>query len=118
MLAAAGASVAVVIWLLLPRPSAINAENAAKIQQGMTLDEVEAILGGPPRFDATGRVSYCLTGIPGGRPLTPNLREWTSNEVLVMVWLGPDNRVERRVAIAVRRESADEMFRRWLGCSR
>jgi hypothetical protein len=113
---AAGAPVAVVIWLLLPpRPSAINAENAAKVQQGMTLEEAEAVLGGPPRFDATGRVTYRLTGIPGGRPLTPNLREWTSNEVLVMVWLDPDNRVERRVTIAVRRESVNEMFRRWLG---
>ncbi len=32
---------------LWPRPSAITAENTARIRDGMTLDEVEAILGGP-----------------------------------------------------------------------
>src|SRR4051794_5517470 len=43
----------VVAWWALPRPSAINPENAAKIKEGMTLTEVEAILGGPPRDEST-----------------------------------------------------------------
>ena len=34
------------VWLLWPQP-AITPENAAKIKQGMTLMEVEAILGAP-----------------------------------------------------------------------
>jgi hypothetical protein len=38
------------VWLLWPR-TAITRENAAKIRDGMTLTEVEAILGGP----ATGQ---------------------------------------------------------------
>lgn len=42
-------------WLLWPR-TAITRENAAKIQIGMTLAEVEAILGGPVRNDATGPI--------------------------------------------------------------
>ena len=37
------------VWAILPRPSAINRENAAKIKEGMTLAEVEAILGGRAR---------------------------------------------------------------------
>jgi hypothetical protein len=46
------------ICLLWPQtPSAINRENAAKIQPGMTLEEVEAILGGSARHDFAGLVS-------------------------------------------------------------
>jgi outer membrane protein assembly factor BamE (lipoprotein component of BamABCDE complex) len=45
---------AVGIWLLWPRPSAITKENANRIQVGMTLQEVEAILGGPARDDTHG----------------------------------------------------------------
>ena len=41
------------VWLLLPT-TAITRENAAKIQEGMTLAEVEAILGGPARSEADG----------------------------------------------------------------
>ena len=37
------------VWLLWPRPSAITSENAAKIQVGMTLAEVEVILGARAR---------------------------------------------------------------------
>jgi hypothetical protein len=43
----------VVTWWALPRPSAIHQENAAKVKEGMTLAEVEAILGGPPRDEST-----------------------------------------------------------------
>jgi outer membrane protein assembly factor BamE (lipoprotein component of BamABCDE complex) len=41
-----------VAWLLLARETAITRENAAKIENGMTQAEVEAILGGPARNDA------------------------------------------------------------------
>jgi hypothetical protein len=34
-------------WLLRPRPTAITEENYGAIRVGMTLEEVEAILGGP-----------------------------------------------------------------------
>jgi hypothetical protein len=117
VLAVVGAAVALAVgtWLLRPQPSLITADNAARIREGMTLDEVEAILGGPARHDATGRVSYCLEGIPGVRPISPAMREWTSDEVLVMVWIGEDGRVQRRLAVPVRRDRIDEIVRRWLG---
>jgi hypothetical protein len=44
-----------VAWLVWPR-TAITRENAEKIQEGMTLAEVETILGGPPRDETTGPV--------------------------------------------------------------
>jgi hypothetical protein len=43
-------------WLLWPKSTAITRESAAKIQKGMTLAEVEAILGGPARDDTTGLI--------------------------------------------------------------
>ena len=39
-------------WVLWPR-TAITRENAAKIVKGMTLGEVEALLGGPERIETT-----------------------------------------------------------------
>src|SRR5262245_10142275 len=40
-------------WLLWPR-TAITRENGEKIHEGMTQAEVEAILGGPARDEASG----------------------------------------------------------------
>jgi hypothetical protein len=56
ILAVAGTVVmlAVGAWLFWPR-TAITRENAAKIQRGMTLAEVEAILGGPARDETPKR---------------------------------------------------------------
>ena len=44
---------AIGVWTLWPR-TAITEENAAKLRPGMTLAEVEAILGGPARIETTG----------------------------------------------------------------
>jgi hypothetical protein len=106
VLAAAGAAIALAVgsWPRLPR-TAITWENAAKVRPGMTLDEAEAALGGPARHDATGRVSYCLTGIEGFDPAAPRPPEWVSDEVLVMVYLDASHRVQRCVVVPVRRES-------------
>jgi hypothetical protein len=53
------AMLAVVLW---PR-TAITRENAAKIQAGMTLPEVAALLGGPARDEGMG-VAEDLVGQP------------------------------------------------------
>jgi hypothetical protein len=42
----------VAFWLAKPR-TAITRENAARIQEGMTLAEVETMLGGPPTGQPT-----------------------------------------------------------------
>lgn len=59
--------VAAVLW---PRPSAITRENQAKVHEGMTRDEFEAILGGPPRDESSGPTEYDPNGptpVPGRR---------------------------------------------------
>jgi hypothetical protein len=102
-------------YLMQPR-TVITRENAAKIQPGMTLAEVEATFGGPARNEATERVSYCLTGIKGFDPSVPRPPEWVSEEVLVMVYLDANHRVQRCVPVDVRREdSLVEIIRRRLG---
>jgi hypothetical protein len=55
---------AVGVWLLWPR-TAITPENAAKIQVGMPLPEVEAILGGPQRLEG----SASFASLAGAEPL-------------------------------------------------
>src|SRR4051812_9676536 len=50
--AAVAVGLAVGVWVLWPHTE-ITPENAAKIRKGMTLAEVEAILGGPARCDTT-----------------------------------------------------------------
>jgi len=59
LLAVAGT--AVFAYLLHPR-SAINRENFEKIREGMTLAEVEAILGGPARLEEHGPWHCCERG--------------------------------------------------------
>jgi hypothetical protein len=101
-------------WLFWPR-TAITWENAHKVTPGMALEEVEGILGGPARNDTTGMVSYCLTGIEGFDPGATRPSEWISDEVLVMVYLDANQRVQRCVPVAVRRENTLEAVRRKLG---
>lgn len=68
-------------WRFVPPASAINRANAMKITPGMTLAEVEAILGGPAR-DESGLIEEaetCLTPrtftTPDGRMWVPGVRD-------------------------------------------
>jgi hypothetical protein len=120
------------LWLLWPR-TAITLENAAQIREGMTKQEVEAILGGPPRNETTGPVTVepadatALLQFAVAEPVhgiklldeqadPPSLRTWRSNQALVCVALDPGERVLRFVAIPLRRvdETLLDMLRRWL----
>jgi hypothetical protein len=114
IVAVVGATVALAVgaWLLWPR-TAITRENAAKIREGMTLAEVEAILGGPARDDYTG-------------PLLPDgpaelacvaLPRWASDRVVIWVSFDADGRVEWSEKVHTRRieESPLDRVRRWLG---
>jgi hypothetical protein len=111
--------------------SPINRENAAQLVPGLPLAEVERILGGPARNDATGPITTDPTGHPSDGPLLwrtyayrmrslwdrpRETKEWWSNTLVVRVDLDGDARVERCECIAVRRinESPLDMIRRWL----
>jgi hypothetical protein len=121
---------------LEPFQPAINDKNAARIQVGMTLADVEAILGGPARDVATGALEpenellgtaeYWAAGVnidlyraETQCPDSPDARciyAWTTNHVMVVVHLDRQGRVNDSYRIGVRRvhESLLDMLRRWL----
>jgi hypothetical protein len=98
----------VAAWLLWPR-TAITPENYEKIQAGMTLAEVEAILGGPARDETAGPPRTAM--IQSVRPD----REWNSDRVSIWVYLDAEGRVRECRAIPVPAESGLDRLRRWLG---
>jgi hypothetical protein len=126
----------VAAWLLWPR-TAITRENAARIQPGMTLAEVEAILGGAARSDTTGPVNLDPAATSDAleqawflekvvrvwedaldrQDDTPRSLWWKSNNVAIRVRFDPQGRVSECLAFPMRRvdEAPLAMLRRWLG---
>ena len=112
-----------VAWLLWPRTAitTITEQNAEKIREGMTVAEVEAILGGPGRSESTGRFIPAMSNEQFReiairfRPAEPH-SEWQSNQVRVLVRFDPAGRVQEWTCFPVRRESESsvDMLRRWL----
>ncbi len=121
-------------WLLWPR-SAITRENAAKIRVGMTLVEVQTILGGPPRDETTGPfvldpdfvepAGEDWTGTLQGRwidfmfvepPRAPRRVMWHSDQVVIWVRCNAAGCVNACDHFPLRRaeESPLDMLRRWL----
>ncbi len=92
--------VGVLLWTTRPPETAITRNNAAKIRKGMAEEEVQAILGGPPRLEMTGRpvdvddaaVSprTATIWLKGASDLT--VHHWASDEVQVSVAFGTDGR--------------------------
>ena len=66
-------------WILWtrPPPTAITLENASNVRPGMTLNEVELILGGPQRNDSTGPTCICYYEI-GENDEPQRTPEWYS----------------------------------------
>jgi hypothetical protein len=118
----------VIAWLFWPR-TAITRENAARIQMGMTLAEVEAILGGPARDDSSGprikegdppeaaesSIFLFQLAVSGVRVQHP-CKLWESDRVLIRVDFDD---VEKRVTgtdflpVHRRHESPLDLVRRW-----
>jgi hypothetical protein len=126
------------IWLLWPR-TAITRENAAKLEVGMTLAAVEAILGGPARDESTGvlapemddtikdaderlflatiEVEVFEREAGGDLPDVQRKRLWVSDQVMVRVCHDDGNRVVNIAAMPVQRirETVADTVRRWFG---
>jgi hypothetical protein len=115
-------------WMLLPR-TAITPENAAKIKEGMTLAEVEAILGGPARDETTGpTVDTEDLVIPPGQRIfdqgiaddygedVGNERYWYADTVSLGVRFDLEKNVTGKSYWRTRRtkESQLDTVRRWL----
>jgi hypothetical protein len=118
-------------WLFWPR-TAITRANAEKIEEGMTRAEVEALLGGPHRDDATGPT--VLDTEDGDELALARLRRYIDLQVIAAmdaepIWIWRSNQVEIHVrfdgkeqvvscdSINMRPASqgALAMLRRWLG---
>jgi hypothetical protein len=111
-------------WLLWPC-TAITRANAAKIKEGMTLAEVEAVLAGPCRDDSSGPL--CADGPDWeaddleaswyqNLKLMDGRLVWGSDNVIIVIRLDDDERVLSSASIPVRRvrESPLDIIRRWL----
>jgi hypothetical protein len=117
-------------WMLWPR-AGITRENAAKIQVGMTLEEVEAILGGPARDETTGPVVPDMRRDTAEQENAADLAEayihmyqkihaksggvWQSDDVLIYVrlhdgWITGSHHIH----VCREHESPIEIVRRWL----
>ena len=109
-------------WLFWPR-TAITRENAAHIREGMTRQEVEAILGGPQRIEVAGTVTTTGSGTSRRvHVLKPGVyREmpfWVSAEAWILVSFDENQRVcaggiECRSVVCDAETPLDKM-RRWL----
>jgi hypothetical protein len=111
------------VLLLWPR-TAITRENAAKIQVGMALADVEALLGGPARNEGTGATrmldeqpkqglhhSGIMRDVESRAPLV----EWNSDYVMICVPLDSEERVSAcHYLFLCPAEGALVKLRRWL----
>jgi hypothetical protein len=133
-----GVSVAVVVlsvgvWVFWAQPrTMITRENAARIQVGMTLGEVEAILGGPARNESSGQLKPTgdsqtndfrfLLALCSGVPEATFHRAdgmtqaWTCNTLMVVVAFDLDGRAlnDGQCAVCPVPESPIDRLRRWL----
>jgi hypothetical protein len=86
---AAGLAVALYFLVRPPAPKHnFDRTSFEKINKGMTLAEVEAILGGPPG-DYTTRPTISECDVGWG----PGEKEWVSDEGAISVWFDPEGRI-------------------------
>jgi hypothetical protein len=107
--------VALSVAFLAPRATLITWTNAERIQRGMTLQEVEQLLGGPARDESTRPTVPACIICDGYDSMNAPSGEWKSDEVVVWVYL-IDGRVHvcKVMPPAAVEEGLVEMLRRWL----
>ena len=102
---AAAACALVLCWRAMT-PRAISVESYYRIRVGMTQQQVEGILGGPPRNDSD---RTCFTHCS---PME-NHKVWVGHDVLIFIWFNDDGTV-RGKDLQLRPES-DTKNRSYLG---
>ena len=112
------AALVVAVWMVWPRPSAITEENAAKIQLGMTLEQVETILGGPQRDETVGVcvLSEPVVAAPGEFFAPDSAHWWTGSECCIVVWFanGRAGAVRHYDVLLPADETLIQRLRRWM----
>jgi hypothetical protein len=91
LLALVGLSGGLLVLLTHPRHR-INQESYERIKEGMTLEEVEAILGGPPGNYTRGRYGMLPYLALPLKPLPRVLHEWLGEEAAIYVWFDLEGR--------------------------
>jgi hypothetical protein len=117
-------ALAAAAWLLWPR-TAITRDNAARVQPGMALGEIEALLGGARRDEATGPLAIDQPGPAVNpfarfdRPVKPLTRRmfWVSDQVVIAVTIDDRDAVQEVVDVPVRRMPVGplDLLHHWLG---
>src|SRR5262245_43912220 len=105
-LPAAGLALGLVALLPGTSPSAITLENAGKIRVGMTLAEVEALLGGPQRNETDHFIDITRRA---------DSKCWASSHIIVIVELDEGGRVTRHDEFPPRRGRFLATLQHWLG---
>jgi hypothetical protein len=96
-------------WALWPEEqSAITRENSEKIRVGMTLAEVQTILGGPPRMEASSERPFGwnldMDQPPAGAAVAVATHTWIGLHAKVEVGVNGDGRV---ISVATRHPADD-----------
>src|SRR5262245_32307562 len=105
-------------WLALPPGSAICRANYDRLAPGMTLSEVEQILGGPARDESTGRLllapstrsikTLSLRGRPHAAA-DETWRYWSTDTAILAICFDKDGYVAQSAFTVVYRESGGPM---------
>src|SRR4051812_37254575 len=83
-------------FFVAAEPPRITVENAARIQPGMTLAEVEAIFGVPPGTYSTRELNYIIEDIKGDDAVLRSGKRvchWSGDDAMVMIALSDDDTV-------------------------
>lgn len=120
-------------WVVWPRSSAICKENYHRITVGMSLSQVEDILGGPARDESFGTLLVQVNDTPSAKdsPLKGeqqrffrrsvlrregvSSKEWISNQAAVWVGFDAEGSAVSRSFLVVYREPQWDDILRWFG---
>jgi hypothetical protein len=110
------------IWNNKRPHTSITADNGAMIKEGMTLADVEGILGGPARDESSGPLEASEREALEGQDLqavarffrrlgtdTNNTRLWVSDRAIILVNVFPDGRVSPGGCLPVRRVDTEPL---------
>lgn len=99
--------------------SPINRDTFERIENGMTLKEVEELIGLPPGEYEKGVMYWyaepgSMFGMKGDK-----CESWSSNNGQIVVWVSPEGKVtDKDFNEPLERESTFDTLRRWLGFPR